>query len=176
MRKPLFYLTLLASLTLASCTTILNNLPGVYTIDVQQGNIINQSMVDQIRPNMNKRQVLYIMGSPMLTDTFHPNRWDYIYANQPGGEPRMQKKISLFFDDDRVIGIQGDLRPSALPIIEESTETIVELPPRDIEKTLWGKITGLFGIDDMDDSTESSPANSESGTNTPRYPDELNAP
>jgi len=161
MGKPLFSLTLLASLTLASCSTILNNLPGVYTLDVQQGNMIDQSMIDQIRPNMSKRQVLYIMGSPMLTDAFHQNRWDYIYSNQPGNEPRMQKKITLIFDDDRVIGVQGDFKPSALPVIKESTETTVDLPPREIEKTLWEKITGLFGIDAVDDSTESSPVNSE---------------
>lgn len=155
MGKPLFSLTLLASVTLASCSTILNNLPGVYTIDIQQGNMVDQSMIDQIRPNMNKRQVLYIMGSPMLTDTFHPNRWDYLYSNQPGGEPRMQKKVSLFFDGDRVIGIQGDFKPSALPVIKESDETTVDLPPRDLEKTLWEKITSLFGVDDIDRSTES---------------------
>lgn len=163
MGKPLFSLNLLASLTLASCSTILNNLPGVYTLDVQQGNMIDQFMIDQIRPNMSKRQVLYIMGSPMLTDAFHQNRWDYIYSNQPGGEPRVQKKITLIFDDDRVIGVQGDFKPSALPVIKESTETTVDLPPRELEKTLWEKITGLFGIDaaDIDDSTESRFINSE---------------
>lgn len=172
MGKPLFSLTLLASLTLASCSTILNNLPGVYTVDVQQGNMIDQSMIDQIRPNMNKRQVLYIMGSPMLTDAFHQNRWDYIYSNQPGSEPRMQKKITLIFDDDRIIGVQGDFKPSALPVIKESTETTVNLPPREIEKTLWEKITGLFGIeaDTRDDSIEFRPVNSGpkiSDTDTP---------
>jgi outer membrane protein assembly factor BamE len=165
MGKSLFSLTLLASLTLASCSTILNNLPGIYTLDVQQGNMIDQSMIDQLRPNMSKRQVLYIMGSPMLTDAFHQNRWDYIYSNQPGSEPRMQKEISLLFKDDQVIGVQGDFKPSSLPVIKESTETTVDLPPRELEKTLWEKITGLFGIDadanDVDDSTESSPVNSE---------------
>ncbi|MGJ0491695.1 outer membrane protein assembly factor BamE [Methylobacter sp.] len=163
MGKPLFSLTLLASLTLASCSTILDNLPGIYTLDVQQGNMIDQSMIDQLRPNMSKRQVLYIMGSPMLTDAFHQNRWDYIYSNQPGGEPRMQKKVSLLFKDDQVIGVQGDFKPSSLPVIKESTETTVDLPPRELEKTLWEKITGLFGInaDDVDSSTESSPVNSE---------------
>ncbi|MCL7421833.1 MAG: outer membrane protein assembly factor BamE [Methylobacter sp.] len=175
MGKPLFSLTLLVSLTLASCSTILNNLPGVYSIDIQQGNMIDQSMIDQIRPNMNKRQVLYIMGSPMLTDAFHPNRWDYLYSNQPGGEPRMQKKVSLFFDGDRVIGIQGDFKPSALPVIKESEETTVDLPLRDLEKTMWEKITSLFGIDDIDRSTESDrltepgPATSEPTIN---YPDD----
>jgi outer membrane protein assembly factor BamE len=155
MRKPLFFAPLLASVTLISCTTILNNLPGVYTLDIQQGNIVDQAMIDQLRPNMTKRQVLYIMGSPMLTDPFHEKRWDYIYSNEPGGEPRQQKRISLIFDNDHIIGIQGDFRPSTLPVAKVSDETIVDLPKRDIEQTLWEKLTGIAGQDDIDDASDS---------------------
>jgi len=165
MRKPLFSLSLFASLTLASCTTILNNLPGVYTLDVQQGNIVDQAMIDQLRPNMNKRQVMYIMGPPMLVDAFHPNRWDYIYSNQAGGEARQQKKISLLFDNDHIVGIQGDFRPSTLPVAKVSDETTVDLPKRDIEKTLWEKITGAVGHEDIDDANDTGRTNSNS-TNT----------
>lgn len=166
MRKPFFSLTLSASLTLASCSTILNNLPGVYTLDVQQGNMVDQTMVDQLRPNMNKRQVLYIMGSPMLSDPFHQNRWDYIYSNQPGGEARLQKRITLLFTDDHIIGIQGDFRPSTLPVVKESGETTVDLPKRDLDKTLWEKITGMVGHDDIDDANDSAPAPANSPSNT----------
>jgi outer membrane protein assembly factor BamE len=164
MRKPFFTLNLLgkrftsctlvvaASLTLASCTTILNNLPGVYRIDVQQGNIVDQSMIDQLRPNMNKRQVLYIMGSPMLADFFHQKRWDYLYSAQIEGGDRQQKRISLFFDNDQLIGVQGDFKPSEVPVIKTSEETTVEVPKRDLDKTLWEMITGLFGYDGIDDT------------------------
>lgn len=148
MRKPLFPLTLLASLSVVSCSTILNNLPGVYSIDVQQGNIVDQTMIDQLRPNMSKRQVLYIMGSPMLNDIFHQKRWDYLYSNQPGGEPRQQKRISLVFEDDKIIGIQGDFRPSSVPVVKPSEETTVDVPKRDQEQTLWEMITGLFSFDE----------------------------
>jgi len=150
MRKSLFSLSLLTSLTLVSCSTILNNLPGVYTLEIQQGNIIDQSMIDQLRPGMNKRQVLYIMGSPMLDDVFHKNRWDYLYSDQPDGEDRVQKQISLFFENDQIVGIQGDFRPSAVPVIKTSGETTVDVPKRDLEKTLWEKITGLIGYDELD--------------------------
>ena len=125
-------------------------IPGVYTIDIQQGNIIEQSMVDQLRPGMNKRQVLYIMGSPMLDNVFHKNRWDYLYSNQPSGEERVQKQISLFFENDQIAGIQGDFRPSATPVLKTSNETTVDVPKRDLEKTLWEKITGLIGYDELD--------------------------
>lgn len=129
---------------LAGCSTVLNNLPGVYSLDIQQGNVINQEMVDQLRPGMTKRQVLYIMGSPMLVDVFHQKRWDYLYSEQPGGGVRVQKRLSLYFNEDELIGVQGDFRPSSLPVVAESKESTIEIPERDLEKTLWEKITGLF--------------------------------
>jgi len=160
MRKSLFSLILLASLTLVSCSTIMNYIPGVYTIDIQQGNIIDQSMVDQLRPGMNKRQVLYIMGSPMLNNVFHKNRWEYLYSNQPSGEDRVQKQISLFFENDQIVGIQGDFRPSTVPVIKTSSETTIDVPKRDLEKTLWEKITGLIGYDELDATPKTDPKKS----------------
>jgi outer membrane protein assembly factor BamE len=146
----------------------MNNLPGVYKLEVQQGNIVDQSMVDQLRPNMSKRQVLYIMGSPMLVDVFHPTRWDYIYSDQPSGEDRVQKRISLYFENDQIVGIQGDFRPGSVPVLKASEETTVDIPKRDIEKTLWEKITGLVSYDDDEDDAskkdKAATAASENGT------------
>ncbi|MDD5460499.1 MAG: outer membrane protein assembly factor BamE [Methylococcales bacterium] len=158
MRKSLFSFSLMTSLTLVSCSTVLNNLPGVYTLEIQQGNIIDQAMVDQLRPGMNKRQVLYIMGSPMLDDVFHKNRWDYLYSNQPSGEDRLQKRISIYFENDQISGIQGDFRPSATPVIKTSSETALDIPKRDLEKTLWEKITSLVGYDSLDVPSETDEA------------------
>lgn len=148
MKRSVFLLAIAAPLTMTACETILNNLPGVYKIDIEQGNMIDQAMVDQLRPNMTKRQVLYIMGSPMLNDTFHEQRWDYLYSNQPGGEDRVQKRLALYFNGDNLAGVQGDFRPSALPVIKESTETTVDVPKRDLDTTFWEKITSLFESDD----------------------------
>jgi len=147
MRKSIYPLLLLSSIIFTGCSSILNNLPGVYSLDIQQGNIISQEMIDQLRPKMTKRQVLYIMGSSMLIDVFHQKRWDYLYSEQPGGELRKQKRLSLFFDGDELIGVQGDFRPSTLPVIRQSNETTVDVPPRDLDKTLWEKITRLFSND-----------------------------
>ena len=97
---------------------------------------------------MTKRQVLFIMGSPMLVDPFQKNRWDYVYSNQPGGEARKEKRITLYFQDDKVAEIQGDFRPSTLPVIKPSEETTVEVPKRKLQKTLWEIITGWFDFDD----------------------------
>jgi outer membrane protein assembly factor BamE len=186
MRKPLFALKLscnrsscifavAASLTLTSCTTILTNLPGVYTVDVQQGNMVDQSMIDQLRPNMNKRQVLYIMGSAMLVDFFHKNRWDYLYSAQVEGGDRQQKRISLYFENDQLIGVQGDFKPSEVPVIKLSEETTVDVPKRDLDKTLWEMISGLFGYDGIDDDkptpkSDKSDAKPASGSPTDQLP------
>lgn len=141
MRKSIYPLVLITSITLSGC---------IYTLDIQQGNIINQEIVDQLRPNMTKRQVLYVMGSSMLVDVFHQKRWDYIYSEQPGGEERTQKRLSLFFEGDRLVSVQGDLRPSSMPVKKPSNETTIDIPERDLDKTLWQKITGLFSSDDTE--------------------------
>jgi outer membrane protein assembly factor BamE len=159
MSKLHFFPGLLMSLLLTACTTILSNLPGVYSLEVQQGNIVDQGMVDQLRPNMNKRQVLYIMGSPMLVDVFNQTRWDYIYSDQPDGEDRVQKRISLFFNkDDQLSGIQGDFRPGSQPALKPTGETTVDIPKRDLDSTLWDYLTGLFNFDDKEEAPEKSAA------------------
>lgn len=170
MRKSLYYLSLLTSFTLVSCSTILNHLPGVYTLEIQQGNIIDQAMIDQLRPAMNKRQVVYIMGSPMLDDVFHKNRWDYLYSNQPGGEDRVQKQVSLFFENDQIVSIQGDFRPGATPAIKSSIETTVDVPKRDLDKTLWEKITGLFGYNSISDAPKTVKADSKPSAVSDKLP------
>lgn len=156
MKKSLLYVSLISSLNLTACSTIMENLPGVYTMDITQGNIIDQDMIDQLRPNMNKRQVLYIMGSPMLVDIFHQRRWDYIYSEQIGGGPRMQKRMSLFFDGDQLIGVQGDYRPSTLPVVTKSKESTIDVPKRQLDKTLFEKIGSIFSDDDNDLKPESA--------------------
>lgn len=85
--------------------------PGVYKIDIQQGNVVTQDMIDQLRPGMSKRQVQFVMGTPLIQDTFDQSRWDYIYSLQPGGEARQQESISLFFEDDKLSHFEGDFIP-----------------------------------------------------------------
>ena len=142
------FLIILTSLINVSCSTIAEHFPGVYALDVQQGNIIDQDMIDQLRPNMNKRQVLFILGSPMLIDTFHPERWDYIYSEQPNGEDRLQKRITLFFDGDLLTGVQGDFKPSEFPVVKPSKETTIDVPKRQLDKTIFGQIVNFFSADD----------------------------
>jgi outer membrane protein assembly factor BamE len=100
-------LTFVGLLALAGCS-----FPGVYKIDVQQGNVVTQDMVDQLRPGMTRSQVRFIMGNPLLTDTFHANRWDYLYSIQPGGGKRLQERVSVIFNgNDQLAGLSGDFMP-----------------------------------------------------------------
>ncbi len=85
--------------------------PGAYKIDIQQGNVITQEMIDQLRPGMTRGQVQYVMGTPLLEDAFNKDRWDFVYSMQPGGKPRTQTTVSVFFKDNKLSMIQGDLRP-----------------------------------------------------------------
>ena len=146
MSRPLPVITYCLTLVLAGCS--LEWLPFVYRLDIHQGNVVSQEMIDQLRPGMTKRQVAFIMGTPLLADPFHDNRWDYIYSNQPGGEPRVEKSISLVFQNDELTGLQGDFRPGNLPSVEMTKDTTVNIPKIEREKTLWQKITGLFGFGD----------------------------
>ena len=99
--------TLVGLLALAGCS-----FPGVYKIDIQQGNVVTQDMIDQLRPGMTRRQVRFIMGNALLTDTFHPDRWDYLYSLQPGGGERQQERVSVFFNqNDQLVSLSGDFKP-----------------------------------------------------------------
>lgn len=90
----------------------LDAFPGVYKIDIQQGNVITQDMIDQLQPGMTKRQVQFVMGTPLVRDTFNQNRWDYLYSFQPGGETRQQESLSLYFEGDKLSYFEGDFAPS----------------------------------------------------------------
>ncbi|PDH35103.1 MAG: hypothetical protein CNF02_03490 [OM182 bacterium MED-G28] len=101
--------------TLLACNNIGSmDFPGVYKISIPQGNVITQEMVDQLRPGMSKRQVTFVMGTPLVRDPFHQDRWDYIYSFQPGGGERGQERLSVFFIDDQLVGFEGDFIPSAV--------------------------------------------------------------
>lgn len=87
-------------------------IPLVYRVDIQQGNVIEQSMIDKLEPGMSKSKVRFIMGTPLLVDPFHSNRWEYIYSIEPGGGERAQRHIALFFKDDKLTHLEGDITPS----------------------------------------------------------------
>jgi outer membrane protein assembly factor BamE len=112
--KRTLVITALASLALlGGCGNFGSmDFPGVYKISIPQGNIITQDMVDQLRPGMTKRQVIFVMGTPLVRDPYHQDRWDYVYNFQPGGGERGQERLSVVFEDDQLVSFSGDFEPT----------------------------------------------------------------
>ncbi len=100
---PAVLLILAISLASTSCSSL--RFPGVYRIDVGQGNLITKEMLDKLRLGMTPRQVEYVMGSPMIADTFHPERWDYIYSLETGKGILVQNQLTLYFENERLAQI-----------------------------------------------------------------------
>lgn len=95
------------SMLLAACS--IDSLVSPYRIDVRQGNYVDQQMVSQLRKGMTRDQVRFVLGSPLVVDMFRDNRWDYVYRFTEGwGEPQT-RTLSLFFVDDRLDSVEGDV-------------------------------------------------------------------
>jgi outer membrane protein assembly factor BamE len=94
----------LAVLLLAGCSSVPSLL---YKIEIQQGNVITQEMVNKMKPGMTRSQVRFALGSPMISDAFHENRWDYLYRFEQRGRLVEQRKLTIFFEDDRLMRIDG---------------------------------------------------------------------
>jgi len=113
MRTLKSWLAIASFLVLSGCNNIGSmDFPGVYKISIPQGNIITQEMVDQLRPGMTKRQVIFVMGTPLVRDPYHQDRWDYVYNFQPGGGERGQERLSVLFENDQLVSLSGDFEPT----------------------------------------------------------------
>lgn len=111
MKTALIYTFSFLVLFISGCAT--DKIPGVYRIDIQQGNDITQDMINQLKPGMTKNQVAYIMGTPLIIDTFHPDRWDYLYSFHPGNGQREQRRITIFFNDENFDYLEGNTQTVA---------------------------------------------------------------
>jgi len=117
--------TLLLALGLSLVTSACGfvGFPGVYRIDVEQGNLVEQDMIEQLEPGMSRRQVRFIMGSPLVEDTFNPDRWDYPYVIRNGNDIIREAQVTILFDGDRLEAIRGDYLPQwARPAPEPAGE------------------------------------------------------
>ena len=91
----------------------------MHKLTVQQGNVITQEMIDQLKPGMSRSQVSYIMGDPVFRNSFNSNRWDYIYTIELPGIFNDERRVSLYFDNDRLAYFTGDYAPtSEQPVVE----------------------------------------------------------
>ena len=116
-------LFLAVAVLLAGCSTSMPKMPKfkmpkfgiprVHKITVQQGNVITQEMIDSLKPGMTRAQVAYIMGEPIVRNTFDRDRWDYIYTLEIPGRFEQEKRISLHFEENRLAYFTGDYAPES---------------------------------------------------------------
>jgi outer membrane protein assembly factor BamE len=109
--SALRYLLILSVFLCVSCGTALPTVKP-YKLDVQQGNVVTSKMLLQLRPGMTKSQVRFIMGTPLIQDSFHGNRWDYVYQLRTGGKVIEQRRVILDFENELLKSVRGDVIPA----------------------------------------------------------------
>jgi len=130
-----FFIFLAAAFALSACkqNVELPSLISPYRIDIQQGNVVTQEMVSKLKVGMTRSQVRFVLGSPLVTDMFHSDRWDYVYTMQKQGKPEERRRLTVIFDGDKLATLEGDVvlsdkalepppAPKSPPTITISTE------------------------------------------------------
>lgn len=112
--RPVPALLLSACLALSACSMKMpgvDDLPGLkpYRINVQQGNALTQEMVAKLKPGMTRSQVRFVLGTPMVQDAFHANRWDYVYLFTEGHRQTRSRRLTVIFEDDKLLRLEGDV-------------------------------------------------------------------
>lgn len=100
-----------ALVALGGCSNIpeITSVLTPYRMDVRQGNFVTKEMSMQLKPGQTKDQVRFILGTPLITDLFHGDRWDYVYRFLPGhGEPQ-QRRLVVYFADGKLLRVDGDV-------------------------------------------------------------------
>lgn len=102
----------------------------VYRINIRQGNFLDQTAVEQVKPGMTRSQVRYLLGTPMVADTFDKERWDYIYYLKKGRTRKVDsRRVTVFFDGDKVAKID---KPSAAVAAAQDASAAAVKPERGI--------------------------------------------
>jgi outer membrane protein assembly factor BamE len=112
-------------------------LPGLTThrIDIQQGNVVTQEMIDKLKPGMTRQQVRFVMGTPPIVDPFHKDRWDYVYYLNKAGTIVEHRRLILLFDGEVLRRVEGDVvvggaRPEPSKTGKPPETTAAETKPR----------------------------------------------
>lgn len=120
------FLLLFLMAMLTACGSAIPNVKP-FKMDIQQGNVVTSKMLLKLRPGMTKSQVKYIMGTPLVVDSFHTNRWDYFYQMRQSGQVTEKRRVILDFEKDLLVRVRGD-------VVAEGSADAVKLanepPPR----------------------------------------------
>ena len=145
---------------LAACSTKPSFI-NEYKIDIQQGNVLNQDAVAQLKPGQTRDQVRFLLGTPMIADIFHQQRWDYVYRYRDGQTGTVDsRQFTVFFDADGGLDhVSGDVESadvgeSSAPVAKsrvvdlgslsgEAADT--PLPPRE-EPSYFRRFIDMMGF------------------------------
>ena len=124
-------ITLAALIGLTGCNLI-------YKQNIQQGNALEQEDLDELYIGMNRRQVLFVLGTPSVRDPFHQDRWDYVQTYSRRGNPPVQRTVTLHFENDALSEIIGADNPFDTPIeetaaLDDDEEDLEEIEPEEKE-------------------------------------------
>ncbi len=111
MRYLLILFVILCTVLTTGCSSTISNLKP-FKLEIQQGNVVTSKMLLQLRPGMTKSQVRYIMGTPLIVDSFHGNRWDYVFQLRQSGKITEQKRVVLKFENELLKSVRGDVVPA----------------------------------------------------------------
>ena len=93
---------------------------SAHRVDIQQGNVLTKETMDKIKVGMNQRQIRALAGTPLVTDPFRKNRWDFVYSMKQGETQELQYSyVSLIFTDDKV----SEIKIHKEPIAEKDLKT-----------------------------------------------------
>ena len=133
----------------------------IYKLDVQQGNIITAEMLIGLKPGMTRAQVKYVLGTPLIQDSFHENRWDYIYKMIKDERLIEERHVVVRFADDELVDVKGDIIQSNDILIGAETERqskVITLSEADYAEQKKDKNSLLsrlkFWEDETDQETE----------------------
>ncbi len=89
-------------------------IPGItpYRMEIQQGNFLSQEAITKLKPGMSRDEVKLILGTPLLTDVFHADRWDYVFSRETPDGKRESRRIALFFADGKLTRVDDGTAPS----------------------------------------------------------------
>jgi outer membrane protein assembly factor BamE len=139
-----------AALALSSCQTVDKYMPqwrtfGVYKLDINQGNYLTQDMVDKLKVGMTTAQVQSTLGTPLLADPFHADRWDYIYRYTRQDKVIERREFRVYFVDSKLARWEGDEAPqSAMELNRIAAERSIGKMPSADDKNIFQRFLDIF--------------------------------
>ena len=138
-----------AIVALGGCSTVDQYVPtwrsfGVYKIDINQGNYLSQDMVDKLKVGMTQAQVKQVLGTPLITSPFRPDRWDYVYEYTRQGRVIEHRNFAAYFTDGKLARWEGDEMPQSIVELNRSASAKALPTAAPGEKSAWDRFLDVF--------------------------------